>query len=78
MIMSKLSVTGRFSTVTKCTLLKYIPKYRKLVAYSPDQKLKVMDDVTRGFEVISEISAPSTFLWLVHVGRHTCWWGSDS
>jgi len=56
---------ARVSIVTKCTLLKYIPKLRKLVCYSPDQKLKVLDDVTRGFEVLCEVITPSSIFWLV-------------
>ena len=53
----------RFSVVSKCTLLKYIPKHKKFVAYSPDQKLKLLDDITRGFDVVSEVNAPYTIFW---------------
>lgn len=54
---------GRFPIVSKCTLLKYIPKHKKILAYTPDQRLKVLDDVTRGFEVISEVGTPGTIFW---------------
>ena len=56
----------RVAIVTKCTLLKYIPRYKKVVAYSPDQRLKLLADVTCGFEIIDEVVTPSTLFWLVN------------